>query len=112
VKSHGSKKTKANGVPKVGKQGHSQERAVTDTIFESETEESSEEDDQIAVLLKGFESSDDETESQHGFTEGQEVPGIPKEKKTRKKLKAVENTRDDTPAVIYVGYVGVPVTPF
>ncbi|KAH0548539.1 hypothetical protein GP486_007916 [Trichoglossum hirsutum] len=63
-------------------------------------------DSKIAALLKGFESSEDEGELQHeGFTEGQAIPGLPKEKKTRRKLGGIEQSGNDTPGVIYVGRI-------
>ncbi|KAH0543815.1 hypothetical protein FGG08_001854 [Glutinoglossum americanum] len=103
-KSQVSKRAKTKGIS--SKQGNSQEKGVTDALSESEVEESGEEDDKIAALLRGFESSEDEGESQHeGFTEGQVIPGLPKERKTRKKLKGIDQTENDTPGVVYVGRI-------
>jgi hypothetical protein len=113
AKPQGAEKTVAKGISKVEKKGHSQESTVKDTVSESDVEENGEEDDQIAALLKGFESSEGESELEHeGFTEGQAIPGLPKEKKSRKKLKGIEQTGNGTPGVIYVGYAGISVTTF
>jgi nucleolar protein 15 len=110
TQSRGANKANANGALKAGKSGHTQQKQVTETLSEAESDESDEEDDQTIALLKGFESSEDEGESLHeGFIEGQAIPGLPKEKKTRKRLKGIEETGNGTPGVIYVGYFSTSI---
>lgn len=75
------------------------EEVVADSPFEDE-----ELDDQTASLLKGFESSEDEGPGAKDFEQGQDVPAIPNDKKTRKKLdKAKAKADSSKPGVIYVG---------
>ncbi|KAI9785707.1 MAG: hypothetical protein M1839_008724 [Geoglossum umbratile] len=110
AKSEGAKKSKTIGALRAGKSANSQQKAVEATLPEAGSGESNDEeeedDDRTIALLKGFESSGDEGESLHeDFIEGQAIPGLPKEKKTRKKLKGVEKVGSDTPGVIYVGRI-------
>ena len=79
--------------------------ALSDGVIDDEIEEDSDdsEDDQTAALIKGFDPDDEEVESREGFTEGLEVPKLPKEKDIPKKLKAIKDTSNG-PGVIYVGY--------
>lgn len=63
------------------------------------------EDDQTIALIKGFESSGDEDISgDEEYEVGKPVPGLPKPKKTKKKLEKLKN-RDtpDEPGTVYVG---------
>lgn len=67
----------------------------------------SDEDDQTAALLKGFESDDDdegEPSGEHGFETGQEIPGLPAKKGLSNKLKKVQNKGEES-GVVYVGCV-------
>lgn len=68
-----------------------------------EVEIQEEEHDQTLVLLKGFDSGDeDQFSGEEIFKEGQSVPKIPQ--KSAKKLEAAKN-ESEGPGVVFVGYI-------
>ncbi|KAL1957149.1 hypothetical protein VTO42DRAFT_6292 [Malbranchea cinnamomea] len=76
---------------------------------ESESEDVSEEDDQTAALIKGFESSDEEEDpsGDEGFQPGQEVPKIPDSKQIKRKLRKMKMREEEPeePGVVYVSRI-------
>ncbi|KAJ5714966.1 Nucleotide-binding alpha-beta plait [Penicillium malachiteum] len=64
-------------------------------------------DDQTAALIKGFESSGDEDDSEdEGFDSNKPVPKIPDTKKAAKKIKSLtKNEVPETPGAVYVGRI-------
>ncbi len=85
------------------------ESAANATEDESDGDESDEDlepDDQTAALLAGFESDGDEAAvSGPGFEKGQNLPEMPHEKATKKKLKGIKADTDEGPGVVYVGRI-------
>lgn len=80
--------------------------AEQDDSSEYESDEDSEPDDHTAALLAGFESGGDATPtSGSGFQKGQNLPEMPNEKATKKKLKGVKAGADEGPGVVYVGRI-------
>lgn len=57
--------------------------------------------DHTAALLKGFESSDDESEGDEEGVSIEKIPKLPKDKALRKKLEGAKSA--DEPGVIFVG---------
>ncbi|KAJ5718137.1 Nucleotide-binding alpha-beta plait [Penicillium malachiteum] len=64
-------------------------------------------DDQTAALIKGFESSGDEDDSEdEGFDSNKPVPKIPDTKKAAKKIKSQSKSEvPETPGAVYVGRI-------
>ena len=80
-----------------------EDRDVTAHV-EGDDDAESEEDDQTAALLKGFESSDDEDVTEgETFMQEQPIPGLPHPEETSKKLKNIKG-KDNEPGVVYIGY--------
>lgn len=80
---------------------------------EGDSSEDDNVDDQTVALIKGFESSGDEDASDdEGFSPDQPVPRVPDSKKAKRKiLKRQKKNADveDSPGVVYVGYVLVSI---
>ncbi|KAJ5542040.1 Nucleotide-binding alpha-beta plait [Penicillium sp. DV-2018c] len=77
---------------------------------ESEAEaESESDDDQTEALIKGFESSGDEDESDgEGYKEGEPIPKAPNTKKAERKLAKQLKKNDGTPeepGTVYIGRI-------
>lgn len=88
---------------KTKKDKEGEEEPVAEDVADDEDNEDI--DDQTAALLKGFESSDEEDAPSGEAVVVDEVPGIPTDKKLRKKLDKAAAEEGDAPGVIYVGYV-------
>ncbi|KAJ5113513.1 hypothetical protein N7456_002047 [Penicillium angulare] len=122
----GSKKTKkedsspaekkAKASPKAKKvevavESEDEESAGSDEIVEGEGSDSESEidilDDQTAALIKGFESSGDEDDSEdEGFDADKPVPKIPDTKKAQKKIaKNQKQGASEEPGAVYVGRI-------
>jgi nucleolar protein 15 len=118
---------KANGdfkAPKATKNGTSSSKKVVSELKTKEPEpiqsddadevndqdededDASEIDDQTEVLLKGFESDEDDADAdnEEGLPPGQEVSKLTKSQKKKLK-KAMESGTSDKPGVVYIGRV-------
>lgn len=108
MKSQKGKKDKSKKEEKAHKKEKSIAEPASD-IAENAGEGENEaegEDDQTVALIKGFESSGDEDNSDdEGYETGKSVPTIPDSKKTKKKLQKLAKKRDtpDEPGTVYVG---------
>ncbi|KAJ5179700.1 hypothetical protein N7492_002910 [Penicillium capsulatum] len=85
------------------------EDAFDESAEGADEDEADGEDDQTALLLKGFESSGDEEDSgDEGYKEGQPIPKIPDSKKAQKKImkqqKAAEGAKEE-PGTVYIGRI-------
>lgn len=76
-------------------------------IKDAADESDSEEDDQTAALIKGFESSEDEKDpsDDEGYEPGQEVPKIPDSKQVKRRIKNTQKKQSEpeAPGVVYLG---------
>lgn len=104
------KKAAAKG-KKIEEVAEESEEEDADGIFSASEEseqdvEEDNEDDQTAALIKGFESSGDEAESEdEGYNPDQPVPRIPDSKKTKRKILKKQKKTDEAeaPGTVYVG---------
>lgn len=78
---------------------------------ETDSEAEAEEDDQTAALLAGFESSEDENDPQDDGIALDKIPAVPNMKEVRKQLKDAQQDEENTPSVIYIGYVIIAPNP-
>lgn len=99
-------KNKANGKDKKADEVVEKD---DESLSGSESDEDGAEDDQTVALLKGFESSGDEDDSEdEGYDPSQPVPNIPDSKKVKRKLLKKQKKSDgavEQPGTVYIGRI-------